>query len=122
MIKGWKPTPGNCFHDSYTLLTEARAYRNAVLCHGYPRLTRPDGGRPAGTVYAHAWLETKVRGPDGSAIWFAHDHLHLDYPVMVDLFYEVGQIDPGHVRRYTIEEAMIAALKFEHYGPWDGTV
>ncbi len=121
-MTNWTPTPGNCYEDCYTLITQHPDFADAVLCHGWPSLTRADGDRPVGTVYGHAWLERVVTvgmvAGQPVRVTVAHDHCHLDNPVPVDLFYRVGNIENKYVARYVVMSAMLKALKAEHYGPW----
>lgn len=122
MIKGWKPTPGNCYEDCFNLLREDPQFADAVLCHGWPTCASAKSDMKIGTVYGHAWLEwTEDIGVLNGVpvrVVLAMDAMHTGNPVPRDLFYMVGKIDPDLVRRYNTADAMHEALRAEHYGPW----
>ena len=50
---------GKCYDHALVALFEPRweGCEELHLCHGFPRLQRPDAGHPAGTSYGHAWIE-----------------------------------------------------------------
>lgn len=93
---------GRCFELAYQAATGD--YRGWTLVHGIARLTE---GHQKGQKFGHAWLEKD----------------NICYDVVKELtieketYYNVGQID--YTVKYSFQEAMKMALKYEHYGPWD---
>lgn len=96
---------GECYRLAFEFVEN---HPEAVLVHGYPRLT---GGPHQGQRYGHAWAEV------GEGL-LVHDPHYPDYLIPVATYYEVGQIDPAHCQRYTMAEARRMAVEHRQYGPW----
>ncbi len=99
---------GECYRAAYQMLLGMPD--DAVLVHGYPRLTR---GEHQGRKFGHAWVETEI----GDGVAIVHDHQSRQ-PIPAMLYYHVGQIKPAECKRYTLRQALRLALRTERYGPW----
>jgi hypothetical protein len=120
-MDAWKATPGNCFQDAYMVLLEGRYLDDDCtvrIAHGYPRLQKDSDGVPAGTRYAHAWIEIDYERPISPAPGVACIDLVTGIPYPRQLFYAAGNIEEEWVRRYNMAEANEAARFTLHYGPW----
>lgn len=102
-----KKAVGTCYASAFEILMDCP--EDAVLVHGYPRLTSKDNH---GKKFGHAWIEREING-----VVLVCDYQH-DKPILGALYYAVGQIDPAECKRYTRLEAMRKVLKTERYGPW----
>jgi len=129
---------GNCLEDAFLTLIEGlydAPGAPCVLVHGFPHLTRADGDRPLGTLYGHAWLERPAVEADFvfdgdevaiaavlGAVLAAMPTVCIDVykgtAVPAAVYYNVGQIDPHWVARYTRREALAHMMRANTYGPW----
>ena len=86
--------------------------RDAILVHGYPRLTAADGDVPEGTQYGHAWIEFEVGG-----MRICYDAAK-DAFCLAALYYVAGRIEDSQSHHYTKLQAMEQLVKYGHYGDW----
>ena len=105
-------TAGDCYRIAGRELTNPTTRAGLTLCHGYPCLT---GGDHVGERYGHAWLEFQ----DEDGIWIAYDPSSHGINIPRVLFYAVGNIDPQHVHRYTLLQAVHKMIELEQWGPWE---
>lgn len=95
---------GDCYPAALHTLFELG---DGELCHG---LVTGTGGEALGQRYGHAWVEL-----DG----WVHDRSNgHDLFAPRAWYYAKGTIDPDDVDRYTLAEASLMAVTYEHYGPW----
>ena len=108
---------GQCYYRCLMALFEEHFFgaKNLRLCHGYPRLTRPDGGYPVGTLYGHAWIEGQIGEIE---VCFNFDP---DGAILKELYYATGKIDEALVTRYAATEAFMLAEVHGTPGPWGET-
>ena len=92
-----------------------------TLCHGWPVMT---AGPHQGKRYGHAWAERVVvlRVPyEGQVreveVVECQDTVSGDW-LPAALWYRAGQIDPDHVARYTLAQAVEQMDRSGTYGPW----
>lgn len=85
------------------------------LCHGIPK---GQGGEAQGLRYGHAWIEFDMRAIAGGARHAFVIDLVANVIVPRDRYYKLGDIDTTQVRRYTRQQAIKNALKYENLGPW----
>jgi hypothetical protein len=102
-----KPRKGRCYERSFQALLDTHS--GWTLVHGRPTLTVDPF-----IEYGHAWLES----PDG---FWCYNAETRDV-ITASLFYDVGNIrrEPDRLFKYTKTQAATMALKFQHYGPWEG--
>lgn len=98
--------PGDCYRLAFEFVEHFSG--DAVLVHGWPKLT---GGEHAGQRYGHAW--SLILGER-----FVVDPMYPQHVIPASNYYEIGEIDPAHCRRYTLEEARREVLRAETWGPW----
>lgn len=104
---------GDCYRRAYHHLNNLHYGMGSdwVLCHGVVIGTGPRNfGRPCG----HAWLESA-----------SHPTVVLDATgrmVLKAVYYHVGRINRGTVRRYTYNRAQSFAARTGHYGPWNSAI
>lgn len=98
------PADGDCYENAILYLI-ANKREGLVLVHGRPTLQCPPFCQ-----FGHAWVE------DGA--WCIDAASGELIPKLV--YYGVGRIDPALCFSYTREFALKMALKFKHYGPWEG--
>lgn len=104
-------TGGDCFQAALSALY-ALADESALICHGRPVNRSPQF---SGMRYWHAWVEVQPHG----APWHVIDVSNgLRVGMKRTRYYRLGQIDPEHVARFTLAEAIEAMERFDHYGPW----
>ncbi len=99
---------GKCYEQAAKLLLDG-LYDDLILCHGY--LKYPGKGEHYGKKCGHAWCELNEFvfefKPNGEEVLIPKQ----DY-------YELGQIRPADVKRYTAEEAMANIVSTGHWGEW----
>ena len=118
-----KPTPGNCYYDSFMIFTglELEDGETTVhLVHGYPRLTKADQeGNPEGSLFGHAWLEktkpSEIPGWDSVSVF----DIYVEEYIPKKVYYKVGRVSENFVRRYTLPEAYSLVGTHENAGPWE---
>lgn len=76
------------------------------MCHG--TVIEPHAIDP--NRHAHAWVEANERAYD----WQLKIAKKGSLPIKD--FYELFR--PKHVKKYTVEKAMIMQLRHKHHGPW----
>ncbi len=106
---------GQCFINTTTAVLEGRT--DCTVCHGVVTGT---GDEVLGVRYGHAWLEveTDLSEIGGATITMCVDSCHNLGPLPASYYYQVGQIDPESVIRYTPEQVKEMCIKHETYGPW----
>lgn len=95
---------GDCFETNSKLADRCKG----VLCHG---IVIGTGGKMLGLPFVHAWVEI-----DGGVVLDHSNSRAIEIPK--ELYYSTGQIDPGKVVRYTVQEMYREFLTHEHFGPW----
>jgi hypothetical protein len=106
---------GNCYLNSLAMIAMMDVRGHTLhLCHGVAVLTRPPY-----VEFGHAWIEATPTG-DGPALVF--DHQSPLHPILRDAYYEIGQVRPDTVVRYTRKEAREMADRRGTPGPWDAVV
>jgi hypothetical protein len=121
---------GDCYPTALHMIfdipdDEADRYR---LVQGVPL----GQGPIEGIRFGHAWIERTDPLPEGLPDDMRQAFEDAGYNVTVldhsngqqiemprVLYYQIGNINEADVRRFTKEEAMIAAVRAGHYGPWD---
>jgi hypothetical protein len=98
---------GDCYQVAYDVVTEED--QGLLLCHG----TATGQGPIEGIRFGHAWVENPEAG---TALDFSNDS---NVCMARERYYEIGQIDEDDVVRYSFEEALVNALHYRHFGPWD---
>jgi hypothetical protein len=63
----------------------------------------------------HAWVEVD----DGPVVMVVDVSNDKNLVLPRDAYYRLGQVVPDECRRYTPEEAIIAMVRSEHWGPWE---
>lgn len=99
---------GNCYESAFNRLFESGKHH--VLVHG----TATGQGPIKGVAFGHAWVERREPGKDPVVIDKANG---LDVEMPASAYYALGKIRDTHA--YTPDEAIEAARKTMHYGPWD---
>lgn len=97
-----------CYKGAFDLLL---VHEDAVLVHGYPRLTCD--GELAGKKFGHAWIEIERFGAE-----WCIDHRFPDSVIPKAMYYAVGEINASECKRYSRMKAMRKAYRTELYGPW----
>jgi hypothetical protein len=103
---------GDCYVVAAKLVAMEKVYPDYLVCHGEAT------GRHeiAGVRFGHAWIEGEL-GSMGPVVFdFSNGGNHI---VPRERYYEMGEIDPESVRKYTAQEAIVLMLRTGHYGPWD---
>lgn len=111
---------GNCYEAAYTLIRNAAAlgWENVRLVHA---IVTGNGGDAEGHDFGHAWVEHDLIFGDVYRVRLAADYSSgksTDLPV--EYFREVGKA--REIREYTVEEALLAATRNRHFGPWDAAI
>jgi hypothetical protein len=104
---------GDCFEAvlSFAMARDLDGDRDRwTVCHGVVESTLPP---TEGIRHVHAWIEYEQWG-----VTFVRNVAtgnEMETPACI--YYDAGRITK--VVRYTVAEAMKAALEHDHYGPWD---
>ncbi len=106
---------GKCFINTATTVLEGRT--DCTVCHGVVVGTAE---KVLGVKYPHAWLEvvTVIPGHEDAQFIMCEDSCHSMGPLPAAYYYQVGNIDPESVIRYTPEQVKEMCMKHETYGPW----
>lgn len=98
---------GDCYRNAANTVIFGANFGNEhiVLVHGRPRLTCPPYTR-----YGHAWVEV------GDIVY----DVETNVSVPKEIYYAVGNIDPGSCTTYTFVMVQWFLSEYGHYGPWEG--
>jgi hypothetical protein len=107
-LDNWKRWRGNCYEAAFAFQSR---HPKAMLVHGMP-VGR--GKENAGQRFGHAWCEMDGQVYDITLPGGTRGMHPLLYYALGDLVYE------KHTWRYDRERACVMALRFGHYGPWEG--
>lgn len=109
---------GDCFQAAFGL---QRDDDTLILCHGLAIGTGTENG---GRRFWHAWAERTqtfdVPGyPHPVEVVTCLDYANgRSIQLPAQMYYRIGQIEPGLTYRYTRHEAAVEAVRTLHYGPW----
>lgn len=100
---------GDCFPAAYRfLMGRSDPPMNLRLVHGVCRLRRPPF-----KLFCHAWVEDIEQ-----QICFDYSNGNaVEIPKV--LYYAIGDVQCAMSAFYDLNQAQIAALRSQHYGPWD---
>lgn len=112
---GGRGGEGQCFINTTTVILEGRT--DCTVCHG---IVTGTGGNVVGVRYSHAWIEfvTVLPGHEDIPFIMCEDSCHDAGVLPRAYYYQVGQIDPESVIRYTPKQVKEMCIKHETYGPW----
>ena len=101
---------GDCYRAAAASLMSLGCDSGGLLAHA--EVTGQ--GVIAGLRYGHAWMEigdSVIDQSNGRTVCMRQD-----------AYYELGNIEPESVRRYSWREAMALMTQTGHYGPWEEVV
>jgi|SRR5205823_11545866 len=95
---------GDCYEEAFKFLSDvaAEASDKYILVHGNVARLRQD------VAFNHAWVE------EDDVVHELSANRHLTF-LKKDYYDHLGV---KNTRRYAYEEALVAAVKSGHYGPW----
>ena len=121
---------GDCYPTAYAQAHQMIAdYTNVRIVHGLPVAQH---GPAKGSRIHHAWVEYDLAVPISSTHKFdldqtmtvrcARDYSNGTHVDTSAAFYrQLGDIDSAPVAEYPVDQAILLATSFGHYGPWDGS-
>ena len=100
---------GDCFMAAGKYISDFafQSQEKTFLVHGIVT----GQGEIRGIRFLHAWVENNNMVIDKSN--------GKDLHIPKDLYYALGNINPGEIVKYTYSEAIEKMLNNGHYGPWD---
>lgn len=104
---------GDCGEKAVDVLIVLASDSSTRLCHGYPT----GQGEIEGIKHWHAWVELNAVLPE-KYIEVIDVSNGNNVRMPRDLYYQIGQIDPQEVRRFTRAEAVEQLVEHKDYGPW----
>lgn len=103
---------GDCYRVAAKMVAIEKVFPAYLVCHGTATGRRGIAGRRFG----HAWIEGELDDKGPVVFDFSNG---LNAIVARDRYYEMGEIDPEEVRKYTARETIVLMLRTGHYGPWE---
>lgn len=72
-----------------------------------------------GTRFGHAWVEHDEVVGDHTVRMVTDRSNRKDVTLPADFYYQLGEIDPDTVKRYSVEDVARYSARSGHHGPWD---
>lgn len=116
-------TDGDCFQaaaemvlEQWNMFSALPLIEGGVVVHGFPRLSIEPH-----LPHAHAWVEVEQELPGDKAalLTVVYDYSNGKQTEMPkEMYYKIGHIDDGHLRRYSVADLKKMIIAHETYGPW----